>query len=303
MYQQYFGLHERPFSLTPDTDFVYRHAGHQEAVNELLSGLQAKEGFLAVIAEVGSGKTLLCRKLLTLLPEGWASAYLPNPLLTPLELYRAIAAELGDTTQTKSLQELQQLIFARLIEVHRAGGQTVVLIDEAQAMSQQGLEALRLLSNLETEKNKLLQVVFFAQPELEKRLEQHAMRQLRQRITYLCRLKPMRSAEIEGYLRHRMAVAGYNGPALFSAGAVRRISRSSGGSPRLINILAHKALLATYGRGDSRVGSRRVAEAVADTTSAHGGQIPTLTPAQFWVGLLCSMLVLLGTLFFNGAWL
>ena len=130
MYEQFFGLKEAPFSLTPDTSFVYRHAGHQETVNDLLSGLEAGEGFMAVIAEVGSGKTLLCRKLLALLSEDWASAYLPNPLLTPLELYRSIASELGIEAGTQdSLQKLQQLIFERLAAVHKAGGKTIVLID------------------------------------------------------------------------------------------------------------------------------------------------------------------------------
>ena len=291
MYQQHFGLDELPFSLTPDTGFVYRHAGHQEAVNELLSGLQAGEGFIAVIAEVGSGKTLLCRKLLTLLPDNWAAAYLPNPLLTSLELYSAIAAELGVTTESKSLKELQQLIFERLTAVQRVGGQTLVLIDEAQAMSQNSLEALRLLSNLETEKRKLLQVVFFAQPELERRLEHQALRQLRQRITSVCRLKPMHATEIKGYLDYRMTVAGYSGSGLFSASAVRRISRSSGGSPRLVNILAHKALLAAYGRGDTGVCARRVDEAVADTISVQGANILGVPLTQFWIGFFSSLAV------------
>lgn len=304
MYEQHFGLHELPFSLTPDTGYVYRHAGHQEAVNELLPALQGGEGFIAVVAEVGSGKTLLCRKLLGLLPESWGSAYLPSPLLNPLELYRAIAAELGADLKTDSLQELQHAIFERLVAVHRSGGRSVVLIDEAQAMSQQSLEALRLLSNLETEKQKLLQVIFFAQPELEKRLEQHALRQLRQRITYICRLKPMQRGEIEGYLRHRMAVAGYNGPALFSPSALRRIYRSSGGSPRLVNILAHKALLSAFGRGERRIRSRQVAAAVADTASVPTGTVLGFPVAQFWLGLISSLVVsLLVAVFLRGAWL
>lgn len=291
MYEEYFGLQEAPFSLTPDTGYVYRHAGHQEAVNELLSGLQSGEGFIAVVAEVGSGKTLLCRKLLTLIPDGWASAYLPNPLLTPIELYRAIALELGLAAEDlHSLQELQDAIFSRIVEINQAGGQVVVLIDESQAMSQSSLEALRLLSNLETEKKKLLQVVFFAQPEFEKRLEQHAMRQLRQRITYLCRLKPMQKNEIEGYLRHRMAVAGYNGPPLFSAAAVRKIYRSSRGTPRLVNILAHKSLLSAYGRGVQRIKTRQVAAAISDTGSVVSGGNGGLS-AQFWIGLCSSVLV------------
>ncbi len=290
MYEQYFGLTEHPFSLTPDTDFVFRHSGHQAAVNELLTGLESGEGFIAVVAEVGSGKTLLCRKLLTLLPENWASAYLPNPLLTPVELYREIARELDvDPQGFGSLQELQKEVFNKLVDVHRSGGHTIILIDEAQAMSQKSLEALRLLSNLETEKKKLLQIVFFGQPEFEKRLEQHALRQLRQRITYICRLKPMQRGEIEGYLRHRMAIAGYNGPVLFSSSALRRIFRCSGGSPRLVNILAHKALLVAYGKGERKISGRQVAIAVADTSSAQSQQILGVPFTQFWLGLISSL--------------
>ncbi len=292
MYEQFYGLNEAPFSLTPDTSFVYRHAGHQEAVNDLLSGLAAGEGFLAVIAEVGSGKTLLCRKLLSLLSDDWASAYLPNPLLTPTELYRGIAKELGiDVGRQDSLQHLQQMIFERLVSVHKAGGKTIVLIDEAQAMSQSSLEAMRLLSNLETEKEKLLQVVFFAQPEFKKRLAQHALRQLRQRITFVCQLKPIERNEIQGYLSHRMATAGYNGPSLFSNAAIRKIYRNSAGRPRLVNILAHKSLLAAYGKGGLRVSGRQVNAAVADTFSVHSGSLMNIAYTRFWLGLLSSLVL------------
>ncbi len=286
MYEQFFGLKEPPFSLTPDPDFVYHHSGHQAVINELLSGLQAGEGFLAVIAEVGSGKTLLCRNLLTLLPEDWASAYLPSPLLTPLELYRSIACELEiKVSETASLQDLQQNIFEKLAEIYRCGGQTVILIDEAQVMSLQSLEALRLLSNLETEKTKLLQVVFFAQPEFAKRLAQPSLRQLRQRITFVCHLEPIPASELAGYLNHRMAVAGHKGPVIFSSAAVRRIFKKSSGSPRLVNILAHKALLAAYGKGVHQVASRQVMAAVNDTFAW------SYRPWQrsFWVGLCSSL--------------
>ncbi len=294
MYEQFFGLKEPPFALTPDTGFVYRHAGHQEAVNDLLTSLQSGEGFIAVIAEVGSGKTLLCRKLLSLLPDNWASAYLPNPLLTPVELYSSIARELGCLgPATDSLEELQQRIFECLICVYEEKGQTVILIDEAQAMPHPSLEALRLLSNLETEKKKLLQVVFFAQPEFEARLSQHALRQLRQRITFVCQLKPILRTEIEGYLNHRLVTAGYNGPSPFTACAVRRIFRHSGGSPRVVNILAHKALLVAYGKGQSRVMARQVETAVADTFSSLPGGILGAGYSRFLVGLFSSLFLAL----------
>jgi len=302
MYQQFFGLTEAPFSLTPDTGFVYRHTGHQAAVNDLLASLQSGEGFVAVIAEVGSGKTLLCRKLLSLLPENWASAYLSNPLLTPIELYRSIARELGLQVQnSESLEELQQQIFECLICVYEEKGQTVILIDEAQAMSQSSLEALRLLSNLETEKKKLLQIVFFAQPEFEVRLSQHALRQLRQRITFVCQLKPILSTELEGYLLHRMQIAGHNGPSPFSVRAVRKIFRHSGGSPRLVNILAHKALLAAYGKGAPGVAAKEVERAVADTFSKSSTGTLSIGYSRFLVGFISSLgLALISILLLRG---
>jgi MSHA biogenesis protein MshM len=303
MYEQFYGLNEAPFSLTPDTGFVYRYAGHQEAVNDLLSGLHAGEGFMAVIAEVGSGKTLLCRKLLSLIPDNWASAYLPNPLLTPIELYRGIASELGiEVGEEGGLQRLQQMIFGGLVAVHKAGGRTVVLIDEAQIMGQSSLEALRLLSNLETEKEKLLHIVFFAQPEFEKRLSQHALRQLRQRITFVCQLKSILRSELNGYLCHRLSTAGYNGPSPFTDAAVRKIYRGSCGSPRLVNILAHKALLAAYGKGGRRVSARQVDAAVADSSPVDSGGTLSLGHSRLWLGLLSSLVLsLFVVLFLRGA--
>ncbi|WP_020675471.1 ExeA family protein [Geopsychrobacter electrodiphilus] len=292
MYEPFFGLKELPFTLTPDTGFLYRHSRQQCVVNELLMGLKSGEGFLSVVAEVGSGKTLLCRELLELLPVDWVSVYLPNPLLTSAELYLHIARELSISDKHgHTLTEIQQQIFERLVEIHAAGGQTVILLDEAQAMPQQTLEALRLLSNLETEKNKLLQVVFFAQPEFEKRLTQHNLRQLQQRITFTFYLDPISLDEVDGYLTHRLSKAGYNGPRLFSSAAMHKIWRSSGGCPRLINILAHKSMLVAYGRGERKISTSQVRAAIADTASIASGGVFGSSLVPFGVGL-CSTLAL-----------
>lgn len=267
MYRAHFGLHEAPFSLTPDTGYFYPHASHREAFTTLRVALQGGEGFVKLSGEVGTGKTLLCRKLLNTLDEGEnVTAYLPNPCLTPAALRMALAEELGIRyPRNQGQHRLLQRLHEGLIGIHATGRRVVLLLDEAQALPDETLEALRLLTNLETEKNKLLQVVLFAQPELDARLAQPRLRQLRQRITFAHRLQGLDGAAVDGYLRHRLQVAGHADGGLFSAGASTALQRASGGTPRLLNILAHKALMAAYGRGLSRVDRRAVAAACDDT--------------------------------------
>ncbi len=266
MYEQFFGLQEKPFSLTPDTDFYYRYNGHQEALNVLLVGLRNGEGFIRVVGEVGTGKTLLCRKLLKILQDDCATVYLPNPLLTPRELYQAIASELQLLAlHDATVQQLHQLILEELIRLRDANRPLVILIDEAQAMPFDSLEALRLLSNLETEKEKLLHIFFFAQPEFEQRLAQDDLRQLRQRITFSYSLPALGPAEVAGYLNHRLKIAGYQGEGLFQEAAVKLLYKASKGTPRLINLLAHKALLAAFGKGFRSIDRRLMAAAIKDT--------------------------------------
>ncbi len=266
MYEQFFGLKEKPFSLTPDTEYLYRFSGHQEALNVLLVALRNGEGFMRICGEVGTGKTLLCRQVIKLLEDECVIAYLPNPLLTPLELYQAISSELSlDIDSEATHQQLCLAIFARLVELKKAGQQVVVLIDEAQAMPYRSLEALRLLSNLESEKDKLLHIIFFAQPEFSERLKGSELRQLRQRITFVYELKKLSAQEVSAYLAHRLMVAGYQGSTLFSARASRLVHKASGGIPRLVNLLANKALLVAYGKGAQRISPAFVRRAVADT--------------------------------------
>ncbi|HEY5674993.1 MAG TPA: AAA family ATPase [Malonomonas sp.] len=266
MYEQFFGFKEKPFSLTPDTDFFYRHGGHQEAINVLLVALRNGEGFVRVTGEVGTGKTLLCRQLLKVLSKDCATVYLPNPLFSPLELYQAIASELElSATEQASVQQLYQRILQELIRLRDENRPLVVMIDEAQAMPHETLEALRLLSNLETAKEKLLHVFFFAQPEFDQRLAQPDLRQLLQRISFSYQLSTLSQDELAAYLEHRLKVAGYQGGALFDAAAVKLLYKASSGVPRLINLLAHKALLAAYGKGLSRVDQRVMQAAITDT--------------------------------------
>jgi MSHA biogenesis protein MshM len=204
---------------------------------------------------------------LKLLQNDCATAYLPNPLLTPLELYQAISHDLQlNLPADASMHQLCQGIFVELVRLRKISRPLVVLIDEAQAMPYRSLEALRLLSNLETEKEKLLHILFFAQPEFEQRLADDDLRQLRQRITFSYTLTTLHQRELSAYLAHRLQVAGYVGQDLFTPAAVRLLSEASGGIPRVINLLAHKAMLAAYGKGVRQIERKMVAMAIKDTT-------------------------------------
>lgn len=269
MYLHYFGLKEAPFSLTPDTEFFFGYEAHQEALNVLLVALRSGEGFIKVTGEVGTGKTLVCRKLMGLLDEDFVVAYIPNPQLNPNALRAALADELGiEFARNIGQHRLLKMITDRLVELSSAGKRVVVLIDEAQAMPEETLEALRLLTNLETEKFKLIQVVMFGQPELNKKLNQESVRQLKQRITFSYQLKPLDRSNIGSYIQHRLIIAGFEGTELFNARAVREISRASRGIPRLINILSHKAMLAAFGQGAKHIDKEHIRLAVNDSEQA-----------------------------------
>ena len=271
MYIAHFGLAELPFTITPDTSFFSPHSSSQDALNTLLVAVRSGEGFIKVIGEVGTGKTLLCRKFLALLEEeAFVTAYIPNPYVQPMTLLLAVADELGVLYEASvSQHQLLKLLTQFLIDSNAAGKQVVLCLDEAQAMPTETLEALRLLSNLETERSKLLQVVLFGQPELNTRLDDPAIRQLNQRIGFSCTLSPLSKNDIEYYLAHRLGKAGYHGARLFSHDAVRRLQRASHGIPRVINILAHKALMAGYGEGARYITDKYVNLAIEDTETAR----------------------------------
>ncbi len=311
MYQQHFGLHEPPFSLTPDTSFFFACSNYQDGLNTLLVAARNGEGFIKITGEVGNGKTLLCRKFLATLnqerdtttPIGtrnesaaikheqqFVTAYLPNPYLEPRSLLLALADEFrielkeGEYDQHLLLKELTRA----LLTFAREGKRVLVCLDEAQAMPLESMEVLRLLTNLETEKRKLLQVVLFGQPELNDHLRHHSVRQLRQRISFQYDLKGLQRDELDRYLRHRLIVAGYTGDILFSKLAVSKLHRITGGTPRLINIVAHKAMLVAYSEGRQQVTSKHIALAAADTPEVRRDWLP-------WAlaGLLAGMTLLI----------
>ncbi|MCU0870373.1 MAG: AAA family ATPase [Burkholderiales bacterium] len=277
MYLEHFGLREPPFGITPDTAFAFGCASHQSALNVALVALSQGEGFIKITGEVGTGKTLLCRRLLATFGRDTVTAYLPNPLLEPHGLLDALGHEfeIALDPQADEHHQLRALNHG-LLHFARAGRRPIVLIDEAQAMPLPTLEALRLLSNLETEKRKLLQVVLFGQPELDRRLADPSVRQLRSRITFEHRLTGLSRSELRHYLGHRLRVAGYVGATVFGGAAVWALHRASGGIPRLVNVLAHKCLMLVYGEGGHRVQWRHVRAAIRDTGSVRRGRLPWL---------------------------
>lgn len=273
LYLAHYGLREPPFSITPDTAFAYPAAAHQEAINTLMLALEDGEGFIKITGEVGTGKTLLCRRLLAHLaehPDRYVSAYLPNPNLDPQTLTRAFIEELGIRVKDDTdPYHLHKLLNATLLHHAKEGRMVVLCIDEAQALPLEGLEALRLISNLETEKRKLLQMVLFGQPELDAKLSSPDVRQLRQRITFHYQMRGLSNGELAHYLAHRLKIAGHQGRPLFSSASVRLIRRATRGTPRLVNIVAHKALMAAYGEGGYEVERRHVRAAAQDSEAAR----------------------------------
>jgi MSHA biogenesis protein MshM len=245
-----------------------------------------------VTGEVGTGKTMLCRKLIDELPDQERAVYIPNPHLMPSMLRVAVARELGLEVDARHDQnQILNRIHARLIEMARRGYRVIVCLDEAQAMPDETLEALRLLTNLETQRRKLLHVVLFGQPELLDKLAKPELRQVRQRIAWSYHLTPYDREDVAAYVAHRLAVAGYRGRRLFSRWAVHVLWRASGGVPRVVNILAHKSLMRGYGRGASRIDARDVRAAAAET---DGATRPTLAPLRATVYALGVVVLGLG---------
>jgi len=272
VYLDFYGLREMPFDLAPNPRFLFLSPRHREAYNHLLFGLRERKGFVQLTGEVGCGKTTLCRALLRELGPEFATALILNPWLGPDDLLPAVAGEFGVGLEGCGGTPLAVLgrLNAFLLEQHQAGREVVLLIDEAQDLSVQQLEQVRLLSNLETDERKLLQIVLLGQPELRRRLEEHRLRQLRQRITVRFHLGPLRFGELEPYIRYRLSVAGGRARPWFTRPALIRIQLYSRGIPRLVNALCDKCLLAGFVTGRDRIDFATVSRAVRELEGKIG---------------------------------
>jgi general secretion pathway protein A len=274
VYQDFFGFSEKPFDLTPDPKYLYLSPKHKEVLAHLVYGLQENNGFLKIIGEVGTGKTMICRSFLRELRTDFNIAYIFNPAINELELLQTINSELGLPGKSKSKKKLIDLLNAFLLEERAKGHRVVVIIDEAQDLEPKVMEQLRLLSNLETDTEKLIQIVLIGQPELEKVLAKDGLRQLRQRITIQWELLPLNLEETRGYIQHRLNVALGKGKVRFSRQAVEIVFRYSRGIPRMINVISDRTLLIAYTEGTKKISPQIVKIAVKD--------IGSLVPLESW---------------------
>lgn len=302
MYYAHFGLKQPPFKITPNTEFFFSGGNRGAILDALTYSIQSGEGIIKVVGEVGSGKTMLCRMLQTLLPEKVESVYLANPSVAPEDVLHAIAFELQlnlpkDADRLQVMQVLQKYLLDRYAE----GRQVVIFVEEAQGMPLATLEEIRLLSNLETKHDKLLQIVLFGQPELDSNLNQTHIRQLRERITHSFNLGPLTESEVGEYLIFRLRAAGYFGPHLFSKSAIRMIAKSSEGLVRRVNILADKALLATFSDNAYQVTPKHVKAAIKD--SEFGAeQVKKAGKHQLFFAAVAILLVGLGLGYLVNVW-
>jgi len=264
VYLQFYGLKLSPFDITPNPRFLFHSTKHREAFNHLLYGIRERKGFVQLTGEVGAGKTTLCRALLEQLDGKFSTALILNPVMSGDELMKAIATEFGLEVRGKDRMETMASLTDFLLKQTLAGKETVLIVDEAQNLTEDLLEQVRLISNIETDDRKLLQIVLMGQPELRDRLNSHKLRQLRQRITVRYHLNPLTRTEVGQYIHHRLALAGARGLPAFTAPAVWRVFRYSGGIPRLVNAVCDKALLAGFVERSHRINYRMVTRAIRE---------------------------------------
>jgi len=275
LYLDHYGLKEAPFRITPHADFFFDGADRGATLEGLLYAILHDEGIVKVSGEIGSGKTTLCRVMMERLPAEVETVFLANPSYSRSEILHAIAEELGLPATSDPAVPALRVLQEKLLELYGAGKRVVVMIDEAHAMPEDTLEQVRLLSNLESSRHKLLQIVLFGQPELDEALAKPSMRQLKDRITHSFRTRPLVGDEVAKYVEFRMRAAGYKGPAVFSPAAITAIARASSGLSRRINVLCDKALLASFAAGSHGVNPREVRAAIADSDFAPiGGANP-----------------------------
>src|SRR5262245_47246719 len=298
MYLSHFGLNEAPFRITPHTEFFFSGANRGATLEALLYAITHDEGIVKVTGEVGSGKTMLCRVLVERLPKNVETIYLANPSLSRDEILHVIAADLQVESRGERVTILLRALQERLIKLFAAGRRVVVLIDEAHAMPLATLEEVRLLSNLESNRHKLLQIVLFGQPELDQHLALPNMRQLKERITHSFRLEPLVRHDVESYIDFRMRAAGYRGPNVFARSASRLIARASLGLTRRINILADKSLLSAFAEGTHHITAKHARAAIRDSEYERA----RWRPSTWWLlagGLAAGVAIGFGVLWFN----
>jgi MSHA biogenesis protein MshM len=290
MYYAHFGLKQPPFKITPNTEFFFSGGNRGAVLDALVYAITSGEGIVKVVGEVGSGKTMLCRMLETLLPESVERVYLANPSVAPEDILNAIAFELQlDLPPEADRLQVMQALQSHLIERHAQGRQVVIFVEEAQGMPLPTLEEIRLLSNLETKHDKLLQIVLFGQPELDVNLNEQHIRQLKERITHSFNLGPLGDHDIGDYLIYRLRTAGYFGPPLFTKSAVKRIAKASKGLVRRINILADKSLLSAFAENSYAITPKHVNVAIKD--SEFGAEEARLTSPKMAWWIACAMLL------------
>ena len=295
MYYDYFGMQQPPFRITPDTRLFYPGGERGAVLEALIYAITNGEGIVKVVGEVGSGKTMLCRMLEKELPDNVEIVYLANPRLSPDNILHAIAFELNlDLADDASRFEVMNRLQEYLLQRHSEGRQVVVFVEEAQSMPLQTLEEIRLLSNLETQHNKLLQIVLFGQPELDEMIATPKIRQLKERITYSFRLNPFASNDIRDYLNSRVRACGFRAGTLFDPAAVKQVAHYSCGLLRRINILADKALLAAYADNTHTVTASHIRQAARDSEFVTRPQQRWHRPAWILTGV--AVLILLAAL-------
>lgn len=285
MYCDFFGFREKPFTITPNPQFIYLSGHHREAFAHLLYGIDSHAGFIAMTGEVGTGKTTVLRTLLTQLdPEKYRTALIFSPCLSGEQLLAAVSREFGVEVPERNAFGYLDALNRFLLEQNGAGRTVVLVIDEAQNLAPEVLEQVRMISNLETDRDKLIQIILAGQPELDGLLGRHDLRQLDQRITVRCRLMPMGLKDTGDYIRHRLSVSGSRIPKLFSDGAVRRIHRYSGGIPRLINVACEQALLMAWTKESLNVTPAMAGEVIRQT--GRSGERRATLFERAWAALM-----------------
>jgi MSHA biogenesis protein MshM len=298
MYHSHFGLHQAPFRITPNTEFFFSGGNRGPILEALIYAISHGEGIIKVTGEVGSGKTMLCNMLPARLPANIETVYLANPSVSPDEILHAIAFELQlGLDRNASRLEAMQALHDHLLQRHADGKRVVVFVEESQSMPLATLEEMRLLSNLETRNDKLLQIVLFGQPELDDNLRRPDIRQLRERIAHSFRLEPLNTGEIREYLMFRMRAAGYRGPDLFSTAVVKRMARASGGLTRRVNLIADKALLAAFSENTHTIKPKHVEAAIRDSEFSQPPRLQA-RPRYAWALALVAGGAVIGALLY-----